>query len=178
MRVVEGRWPLDDATASTVGADASLIAHVGYDIEAIGPFLAAMEGATRSECLAILMERQPSSIADVFWPPVHGETRVALPALPEFVELLEAMGRAPRVERLHREPRRFGDPAELEGFLRRQLWIEPGGAKDARFREALASELETDAQGRVGLRGQQPLPIGIVAWVPRSTGGGGQPVGG
>ena len=158
------------AAATDVGArsrqTSSLIAHVGYDIEAIGPFLGAMEAATRRRCVAVLMERQPSSIADVCWPPVHGEARVALPALPEFVELLRAMGRDPEVHRLEREPRRFGDRAELEGFLRRQLWVEPGSDKDARFREALDGLVEADADGRIGLRGQRPLPTGIVTWAP------------
>ncbi len=166
VRVVVDRWPPRDVGAFDV--DVSLIAHVGYDIEAIGPFVAAMEAATRRRCLAVLMERQPSSIADVFWPPVHGEARIALPALPEFVELLQAMGRDPEVRRLEREPRRFGDRAELEGFLRRQLWIEPGGEKDHRFTAALDDLVEVDDAGRVGLRGQHPLPIGIVSWTPPS----------
>ncbi len=168
VRVVEARWPPDDITPFS--SDVSLLAHVGYDIEAIGPFLDAMEAATSRLCVATLMERQPSSIADVCWPPVHGEARVALPALPEFVELLRAKGREPTVERLDREPRRFDDRAQLEGFLRRQLWVEPGGHKDARFRAALDEEIEIDAEGRVGLRGQRPLPIGIVTWVPETPG--------
>jgi hypothetical protein len=116
--------------------------------------------------VAMLMERQPSSIADVCWPPVHGEARVPLPALPDFVELLQARGRAPSVERLERESRRFASRNELEGFLRRQLWVEPGSAADDRFRGALEELLETDADGRVGLVGQRPLPIGIVTWAP------------
>ena len=164
VSVVVDRWPPKDIGAFE--ADVSLIAHVGYDIEAIGPFIRAMEAATSRLCIATLMERQPSSIADVCWPPVHGEERVALPALPEFVELLRAMGREPDVVRLEREPRRFGDRDELEGFLRRQLWIEPGGEKDHRFQAALDELVETDEQGRIGLRGQRPLPTGIVTWAP------------
>ena len=164
VRVIEGRWPSEDPGA--LRADVSLIAHVSYDIEDIGAFVGAMEAATRRLGVAVLMERQPSSIADVCWPSVHGEERVSLPALPDFVELLTAMGREPEVERLEREPRRFGDRSELEGFLRRQLWIEPGGAKDAIFRSELDGLVVTDAQGRVGLRDQTPLPIGIVTWAP------------
>jgi CTP:molybdopterin cytidylyltransferase MocA len=166
VRIVEARWPPDDV--ASFRSDVSLLAHVGYDIEAIDPFLGAMEAATNRLCVVILMERQPSSVADVCWPPVHGEARVALPALPEFVELLRAKGRDPAIERLDREPRRFDDRAQLEGFLRRQLWIEPGGEKDARFLSALENEIEIDAKGSVGLRGQRPLPIGIVTWAPGS----------
>ena len=126
-----------------------------------------MEAVARRLCVAVLMERQPSSIADACWPPVHGEARVALPALPGFVEMLEARGRRPAVEMLQREPRLFASRNELAGFLRRQLWIEPGGEADQRFQAALDALVVVDANGGVGLRGQQPLPIGIVTWDPR-----------
>ncbi len=165
VRVVEGRWP--DVAAEAGPADVALIAHVSYDIAAIGPFVAAMEAAAGRLCIAVLMERQPSSIADVCWPPVWGEERVSLPALPEFVERLRALGREPVITMLEREPRRFASREELEGFLRRQLWVAEGSAADDRFRAALDTLIEIDADGGVGLVGQRPLPIGIVAWHPR-----------
>jgi FkbM family methyltransferase len=166
VRTVEARWPPSDGDVTPYAADVSLIAHVSYDIAEIGPFVGAMESAARRLCVAVLMERQPSSIADVCWPPVWGESRVALPALPEFVELLRARGRKPATERLEREPRRFGSRDELEGFLRRQLWVREGSGADARFLDALEPLLVTDEEGRVGLRDQRPLPIGIVTWAP------------
>ncbi len=166
VRTVEARWPPEDGDVTPYAADVSLIAHVSYDIAPIGPFVAAMESAARRLCVAVLMERQPSSIADVCWPPVWGESRIALPALPEFVELLRARGRRPSIEHLERAPRRFGSRDELEAFLRRQLWVERGSAADRRFLEALEPLLVTDDDGRVGLRDQRPLPIGIVRWDP------------
>ena len=77
-RTEELRWPPGDGDLAPFAADVALIAHVGYDIEAIGPFVAAMEAAARRLCVAVLMERQPSSIADVCWPPVY--ERAAGPA--------------------------------------------------------------------------------------------------
>lgn len=170
VEVVEARWPPPHIDMPQFEADVSLIAHVSYDVEEIGPFIAAMEGATRRRCVAMLMERQPSSIADVCWPTVWGEERIALPALPEFVELLRAMGRDVEVLRISREPRRFGSRDELAGFLRRQLWTAEGSAADERFAAALEDVIEVDGDGRAGLRGQRPLPIGIATWTP---GGGG-----
>ena len=41
VRIVEARWP----SADPIRADVAMIAHVGYDIEEIGPFLDAMEAA-------------------------------------------------------------------------------------------------------------------------------------
>jgi molybdenum cofactor cytidylyltransferase len=164
VRTVEARWPPPDL--GPFAADVALIAHVGYDIGSIGPFLDAMESVASRLCVAMLMERQPSSIADVFWPPVHGEERVSLPALPEFLELLRARGRNPQVQRQERAPRRFDSRDELAGFLRRQLWVKPGGVADRRFQAALDERIEADPDGRVGLIGQRSLPLGIVTWQP------------
>ncbi len=170
VEVIETRWPPPDGLSlERFMADVALIAHIGYDIESIGPFVRAMESVARRLCVAVLMERQPASVADACWPPVHGEARVGLPALPEFVELLQARGHEPAVEPLQREPRRFASRDELEGFLRRQLWVEPGSAADGRFRAALDALLVVDPDGGVGLRGQQPLPIGVVTWDPRGA---------
>ena len=170
VEVIETRWPpADGGSLDRFAADVALIAHVGYDIEAIGPFVRSMEAVARRLCVAVLMERQPSSVADACWPPVHGEERVPLPALPEFVELLRARGHEPVVEILSREPRRFASRDELCGFLRRQLWIEPRGAGEKRFQEALDELIVVDAAGGVGLRTQEPLPIGIVTWDPRGA---------
>ena len=169
------RWPPrpDDEAASTLGplpcADAALMAHIGYDIEAIGPFVDAFEAATRRRCVAILMERQPSSIADVCWPVVHGQERIALPGLPSFVELLRARGRAPEVTMLERQPRLFDTREVLEAFIRRQLWIASDGEADRRFRRAF-DESVIETHGRFGLRGQPSVPLGVVTWVPPATG--------
>ena len=132
VRTVELRWP-PDGSALDFGADVGLIAHVGYDVEQIGPFLDALEAASRRLCVALLMERVPASAADPFWPPVHGEERVPLPALPDALELLTARGRDPTETRIPIEPRRFESRDELEGFVRRQLWIAPDGPKEGRF---------------------------------------------
>ncbi|MDP9482017.1 MAG: NTP transferase domain-containing protein, partial [Chloroflexota bacterium] len=91
IRVLADHWPPEPGSAgAALRAEVALIAHLGYDIEAIGPFVDAMEAAAGERCVAVLMERQPSSIVDPFWPPIHGEERRALPALPEFVDLLRA----------------------------------------------------------------------------------------
>ena len=80
VRTIEGRWPPADAgAAGAFDADVALIAHVGYDIEAIGPFLDALEAAAGRLCVAVLMERVPASAAaDPFWP--LGPRRDARPA--------------------------------------------------------------------------------------------------
>ncbi len=166
VRPVEARWPAPDPPTG----DVALIAHVGYDIEAIGPFVRAMEASARRLCVAVLMDRQPSSLVDPFWPIVHGEARVALPALADFVAFLEAAGRVPSVSTSQREPRRFASREELAGFLRRQLWIADGGEKERRFNAALDELIVEGDDGRFGLAGQAASPTGIVSWVPPTEG--------
>jgi len=164
IRTTETRWPPPDGSAAAaVVADVVLIAHVGYDIEAIGPFVTALERASRRELVAVLMEHMPASAADAFWPPVHGEARIALPALSDFVELLQARGRAPDVQRITDERRRFESRESLEGFARRQLWIDPAGVKEARLQAALDELAVPDGDGWT-IRGRGPVDIGIVRW--------------
>jgi SAM-dependent methyltransferase len=164
VRVVPSAWPEGlDELGELPAADVSLIAHVGYDIEEIGPFLDAMEAATRRRCVAILTDRSPASVADPFWPLVHGETRVALPALPELLELLLARGREPMVTTVERRPRTFESVDALTAFLRRQLFITEGGDKDVHFR-AILPELIARRDGAWTLADPPQGSLGVVTW--------------
>jgi SAM-dependent methyltransferase len=166
IRVIEGRWP---AAADALRCDVALIAHVGYDVEDIGSFLDAMELAAGRLCIAVLMDRAPASAADPFWPPIHGQERVPLPALPELLALLLARGRPFELRRIPGEVRRFASVDEAMGFLRQQLWVAPGSAKEGRLRE-LADALARDDQGGVRLAARH-RDIGIVSWRRRATDG-------
>lgn len=164
VRPIEARWPMPPGEAPH--GDVALIAHVGYDVEAIGPFVAAIEASAARLCVAVLMERQPASAADPFWPRVHGEPRVPLPALPEFLELLRAWGREPVVAMMERKVRRFEARDEIEGFARRQLWVAEGTEKDRRFQEALDELVVEAPDGTFGLVEQPSSAIGVVSWAP------------
>jgi SAM-dependent methyltransferase len=170
VRVLEGRWPPDAALREELGpdpvADVALIAHVGYDVETIGPFLDAMEAAAGRLCVAVLMEMSPASAAEPFWPIVHDERRSRLPALPEFVSVLRARGRRPEVTMAQREPRTFETRGSLDGFLRRQLWIAEGGEKERRYLDAL-HDLVVEENGGFGLRDQDAMEVGVISWTPR-----------
>jgi len=167
VRVVEGRWPVDPSAGPAPTADAGLIANLGYDVEAIGPFLDAMEAAAGRLCVAILADGQPSRPAHAFWPPVHGEERAELPALDAFLELLRARGRDPREARVPRPARGFPTRDELTRWLRNQLFLAPGSAKDAVLARALERRVVGRPDGTVGLATQIPMMTGIVSWEPR-----------
>lgn len=164
VRVVAGTWP---AALGRLGplpaAEVGLIAHVGYDIEGIGPFLDAMESAASERCVAVLTDHSPAAVADPFWPLVHGEERVALPALPDLLDLLRARGRRTEVVRVGRMSRSFDSVEALTAFLRRQLFIEEGGPKDIHFR-AILPDLISRRDGAWTLAEGPTGSVGVVTW--------------
>lgn len=159
--IVQSRWPMEGGPE----ADVSLISHVGYDVEEIGPFLDAMEAATRRLCVAVFLDRAPSAAASPFWEIVHGEPRVELPALREFLVLQLARGRLCEVRLSYRDVQTFDSPEAPLEFLRFQTFIEPGGEKEQRLREALARTV-VEVDGRYCLD-PKPIPLGVVTWRPR-----------
>jgi len=169
VRVVPGAWPemLGDL-GPLPAADIAFIAHVGYDIEAIGPFLDAMEAAVGEGCVAVLTDRSPAAVADPFWPLVHGEDRVPLPALPDLLALLLARGRQTEVVRVDRQSRSFDSVDALTAFLRRQLFIAEGGEKDVHFR-AILPDMIVRRDGGWTLTEGPAGAVGIVTWETRRS---------
>ncbi len=164
VRIVPGSWPeaLGDL-GPLPAADVAFIAHVGYDIERIGPFLDAMEAAAGERCVAVMTDRSPGAVADPFWPRVHGEERVPLPALPDLLALLEARGRRADAVRVERSTRSFDSVDALAAFLRRQLFIVEGGGKDERFRSALR-DMVVNRDGAWTLAEGPAGSVGVVTW--------------
>lgn len=169
IRVVAERWP--DAIRGLGPqpcADVALIAHVGHDTEAIGPFLDALEATARRTCVAVMQELPPASIAAPFFLAVHGEPREPLPALPDVIDLLEARGDRPEVELVTRPDHAWRSRDELLAFLRRQTWVRPGSEGDQRL-EAELDRLAVPREGRATVPSDAPTRIGIVRWVGNSA---------
>jgi ubiquinone/menaquinone biosynthesis C-methylase UbiE len=157
IRVETGRWPVDG-----LSGDVSLISHLGYDVEHIGPFLDAMERATRRLCVAVLLEQPPPSEADRLWPLVHGVERAALPSLPEFLSLLLARGKLFEVRLVERAAQSYPQREVLLAWLRGQLWTSQDSARDRQLQRLLDERAE-ERDGRVALS-WQPVRVGVVTW--------------
>lgn len=170
MRVVESRWPIpgwdvDPETLAPFRSDVSLMAHVGYDIEDVGPFLDALEAATGRLCIAVMGEGAMTTVGRLYWERIHGEPRAVLPALPDLMALLVARDRLPEVRLVDRETPTYPDLDTLHDRARRQLWLQPGSERDVLLRRLLAADA-------IELDGVLALPedrarIGIVTWAPR-----------
>ena len=159
VRMVKGRWPLEDAPR----ADVALMAHIGYDIGEIGPFLDAAEATAHRLCVAVMGEAAMTTVATLFWEEVHGEPRIALPALPELVTLLLARGGLPEVSVAERIPPSFASVDEALRMARRQLWVRPGSEMDRRL-ERVARQALSERDGRYTFD-RSPSRIGVVSWM-------------
>lgn len=160
--IIPARWPMQAAPT----ADVALMAHIGYDIEEIGPFLDAMESSARRLCVAILVTPSPPHPAEPFWPPIHGEARVPLPALTEFLVLLLARGRLFDLRLYEREPLAHAERDAPLRWLYQQLFVAPDTVKGRRL-ASLARDAITGRGGRWALS-WDPVPLGIVVWRPRA----------
>jgi SAM-dependent methyltransferase len=174
VRMVEARWPIgawdtDPAVLQPFRADVSLMAHVGYDIEEVGPFLVALELATRRLCIAVMGEGAMTTVGRLYWERIHGEPRVPLPALPDLLTLLVARGRLPEVRLVDRETPTYPDLDTLHERSRRQLWRRPGSDRDAFLRELLARDA-VEHDGVLSLP-EDRSRIGIVSWAPGDPSG-------
>jgi SAM-dependent methyltransferase len=159
---VAARWPMEGAPT----ADVALVAHLGYDLEEIGPFLDAAEAAARRLCVAVLVTPSPPQPAERFWPPIHGEARVPLPSLTEFLTLLLARGRLFELRLFAREPLLHADRDGPLRWLYQQLFITPDSEKGRRL-AALARDAITSRDGRWALSWSRPPVVGVVSWRPR-----------
>lgn len=162
IEIREERWPPE--TGDVPRADVALMAHVGYDLEDIGPFLDAAEAAARRRCVAIVSESAMTTAASLFWEAVHGEPRVALPALPELLALLLARGRLPEVRLRPRVAPGYETLDDLMRMARRQLWVREGSERDAR----LADLVRGRALQREGAwtLDAEPMRVAVVSWAP------------
>jgi SAM-dependent methyltransferase len=157
------RWPSESAAPV---ADIGMIVHVGYDIEAIAPFLDQLEAHSSRLCAAALFERAPISDFAPLWPAVHGEPRILLPALPELIRLLLARGALPDARVLTLPPRIYSDFAAAHSATRRPLWVLEGSEKDQRLARAVR-DMAVPFDGGFIL-GRRERRLGIVTWKPRS----------
>jgi hypothetical protein len=155
------RWP--GASEAPV-ADVGFIAHVGYDIADIGPFLDQLEAHAHRLCIALMFERSPIVDFAPLWPLVHGEKRVRLPGLREFVSLLFSRGTPPELKTLAMPAAIYSDLETLHRVARRPLWVQEGSEKDV----ALASAVQTVAIPVTGgyALSTTPRTLGLVTWTP------------
>jgi hypothetical protein len=161
IRLVRSTWE----DASVQPHDAVLCAHVLYTVRDVATFTWKLTTHAHHKVLAVLHQVQPQlEISRAFWKRVHGEERLALPALPEFLQALHELGIPFRTVALPDvEPQSFESPQEAREVLRLRLFIGPGTTEDARLARAL-DELLVERNGRWHVAGLGPRHPSLVIW--------------
>ena len=170
VEVVQGRWPGAEQgsgpSAAALPADVTLIAHVGYDVDAIWPFLEAMERVDPPR-----VPRGPHGAQSgdargtVLAPKSTGSRESRSRPCPRFVDLLAAHGRTAEVRCSSRAggagaARRGRDVRQPPDVGRARLGE---GPPDAGAHRRVARQ----ARGRLGRARDDGATVGgPVAWRP------------
>ena len=144
-------------------ADIALCCHVLYTIQDIEPFVRKLEEHA-GRVLVVMYQSPPQSQIYPLWELVHGEPRLALPSLPEFLEVLGQLGIQPEIEVVHTERSRGFDSLEMaKEQLARRLYVTPGSVEMERL-EALLPQVLEEKDGGFSIKGATPLEPRVISW--------------
>ena len=164
VTVIESGW-LDARVPQPPRADIALCCHVLYTIQDIEPFVRKLEEHA-GRVLVVMYQAPPQSQIYPLWELVHGEPRLALPSLPEFLEVLGQLGIGPEIEVVHTERNRGFDSLETaKEQLARRLYVSPGSVEMERL-EALLPQVLEEKSGVFLIKGATPLEPRVVSWRP------------
>ena len=150
--------------ASVEPADVVLSSHVVYVIQEIEPFVRKKEAHARRLVLAVVFQSPPQTAMSGLWQQVHGEERLRLPSLPEFLPVLEELGIRAEVTELEPRPVQTFESFEdaLESLTQR-LYVNPDTPELERLQRSLEGSLE-ELDGAWQIKGSQPIRPCIVEW--------------
>jgi len=161
VEVVESGW-LD---AKVPQVDVVLCCHVLYTIQDIEPFVRKLEEHA-GRVLVVMYQAPPQSQIYPLWEPVHGQPRLPLPSLPEFLEVLGQLGIEPEIEVVHTERNRgFDSLVAAKEQLARRLYVMPGSEEMERL-EALLPQVLEERNGGFSIKGATPLEPRVISWRP------------
>ncbi len=160
VEIVESGW----LEASVEPADVVLCSHVVYVVEDIGPFVSKMSDHAKRLVMVVMYQAPPQSQMYGLWERVHGEKRLALPALPQFIPALEELGiRAEVLESEEQPPRTFSSLEEAREEIARRLYVAGGTDAMARLERTLEATLIQE-DGVFRIQEAQPLRPCLVSW--------------
>lgn len=158
--------PANWAEARVECADVVLCSHVVYGVDDITPFVAKLQLKARRAVVIAMHARPPVWNFFPLWRLVHGETRRSLPALPEFLELLQSWRIRYELERLPESSlNRFSDFDEAVGYSMQRLCLAPGTEKSKRLPGILKEVLE-EREGGLHFVWSRSLAPRLVIWSP------------
>ena len=161
VQVVESGW----LEAEVPKADVALCCHVLYVVQEIEAFVRKLEEHA-GRVLVVLYQAPPQSQVYPLWEMVHGEPRLPLPSLPEFLEVLDQLGIGPEVEVVHTERNRGYDNLEAaKEQIARRLYVLPE-SPEMELLESLLPQVLEERDGGFSIKGAEPLEPRVVSWRP------------
>jgi SAM-dependent methyltransferase len=142
-----------------------LCAHVVYGTADIEPFVSKLTDHATQRVLLLAFLETPLTQFSPFWPLVHSETRINLPALPELLPVLWETGTYPNLEMfppigVEMSP----DVATARALLRHFLFVLPESEQDGRLQAAM-DDLLVESAGGLTIRGSRSRRQALVSWV-------------
>ena len=162
LGIEEASW--EDAEVDA--ADVVLCSHVVYGVADIAPFVRKLQAHARDLVLMPMFIGSPQAGISPFWRHVHGEDRVDLPALPEFLQVLWELEIYPDLEMVETTPgQTFESKEKAIEQLRQRLYV-VGGTEEERALKTAAADLLVDTADGVAVRGTKPRRLAIISWRP------------
>lgn len=160
VTVVETRW--EDADVEP--ADVVLSSHVIYVIQEIEPFVRKMSRLANRLAVVVTHQTSPMSILAGLWEEVHGEERLSLPALGEFLPVLEELGIQCSVAELEpRYPLSFDSLELARDTLSARLYVKPESAEMEQF-ERIIDRALTNVDGVWRVKDAPEIRPCILRW--------------
>ena len=160
IAIVNSEWE----AASVEPHDLVLCSHVVYGVADIEKFVRKLHDSARKRVAIVSFVESPQSHLSALWEPVHGDTRINLPAMPELVNVLWELDIYPNVDMMpHRQRTAFESPEAALEQIARRLFIGGNPVREERLRAALPQYLESIADG-YAIKGAKPARQGIIHW--------------
>ena len=165
VTIVQSKW--EDAEVEP--ADAVISTHVAYVVRDIAGFVRKMDAHARKMVRIVLYPFSPQSEGFEIWERVHGEKRLALPGLPQLLDVMEELKIPFESEPLSpNHPRDYATPQQALEQTARRLYVQPGDPK-MREIELAFEELLIEEDGSYRIKDAPVLVPHMVSWSPATA---------
>lgn len=165
---VYGLW--EETFDSVERHDGTLCCHVIYGIEDIEKFVAAINTTTKKRVAVVAFMESPQGYLGEIWNAVHGETRIHLPAAPQFMDVLWEMGLEPELSLLETYgPHRYENRQSAMADLMSRVYVNNGTKKHEILKD-ITKEILVNANSEnndeVELTGSGQRSVCLITWNP------------
>ena len=158
----------DWESAEVAPEDVVLCSHVVYGVADISPFIAKLNSHARNLVVLLSFVDSPQSSVAPLWEPVHGKSRINLPAMPELMNVLWEMDIYPSIRMLTAtRAQSFESVDAATDELSTRLFLAQDSPARRRLDAVVEGYLESTGEGW-RITGARPVRQGVIWWEPES----------